>query len=58
MRQRITALATLAILAIAAFGQAKPAAAPAKQEGPPPMKLKVGDTAYAVVKASDVMIGK
>lgn len=44
MRKRITALATLALLAVAVFGQAKPAAAPAKQEGPPPMKLKVGDT--------------
>ena len=44
MKQRITALATLALLAVASFGQAKPAPAPAKQEGPPPMKLKVGDT--------------
>ncbi|HSE49164.1 MAG TPA: hypothetical protein VLA96_08165 [Terriglobales bacterium] len=44
MKQRITALAALVLLAIASLGQAKPAPAPAKQEGPPPLKLKVGDT--------------
>lgn len=39
MTKPITALATLLLLASAALAQA-----PAKLEGPPPMKLKVGDT--------------
>jgi hypothetical protein len=49
MKKRLTALATLLLLATAAFSQAKPVAKPAdkpvaKQEGPPPLKFKVGDT--------------
>ncbi len=39
MHKRIVALALLLALAAPAFAQDKP-----KQEGPPPLKLKVGDT--------------
>lgn len=39
MHKRIVALAVLLALAAPAFAQDKP-----KQEGPPPLKLKVGDT--------------
>jgi cytochrome oxidase Cu insertion factor (SCO1/SenC/PrrC family) len=41
MKQRITAFGLLLLLAAASFGQAKPAP---QQAGPPPLKLKVGDT--------------
>jgi cytochrome oxidase Cu insertion factor (SCO1/SenC/PrrC family) len=42
MRSRITALVVLTLLSASAMlAQAKPAA---KQAGPPPLKLKVGDT--------------
>ncbi|HTK94027.1 MAG TPA: hypothetical protein VL382_00195 [Terriglobales bacterium] len=44
MKKRITAAAMLILLAAASFGQAKPAAPAAQQPGPPPLKLKVGDT--------------
>jgi cytochrome oxidase Cu insertion factor (SCO1/SenC/PrrC family) len=41
MKQRITAFAALLLLTAASYGQAKPAQ---QQAGPPPLKLKVGDT--------------
>jgi hypothetical protein len=41
MHKRITTLVLLLALAAPAFAQDKPTA---KQEGPPPLKLKVGDT--------------
>jgi len=44
MTRRITALAALLLLAAASVGQSKPAAPAAQQPGPPPLKLKVGDT--------------
>ena len=42
MTKRITAAALLLLFSAASFGQAKPAGA--QQPGPPPLKLKVGDT--------------
>ncbi len=44
MTKRITAAALLLLFAAASFGQAKPAQSAAQQSGPPPLKLKVGDT--------------
>jgi len=41
MRRRLTAVLTLFLLAASASAQTKPAP---QQAGPPPLKLKVGDT--------------
>lgn len=44
MQRRLSTFAFILLLAVASIGQSQPTAPAAKQEGPPPMKLKVGDT--------------